>query len=82
MYILWFLKQEKLLQVCAYKCLSTCAGLLGAAQAFADRALHASSSGPAQSLAEPVVLAHSTGLSGCIPQASGQAGTEEVTYRP
>lgn len=51
----------------------TCAGLRGAAQAFAGRARHASSLRPTQNLAELVMLAHNTTLSGCIPQASGWA---------
>lgn len=55
----------------------TCAGLLGAAPAFADRAQRVSSSGPAQSLAGPAVPARSTTLSGCIPQASGETAKEE-----
>lgn len=50
--------------------LPTCAGLPDAAPAFADRAQHVSSSGPAQSLAGPAVPARNTALSGCIPQAS------------
>lgn len=50
--------------------LPTCAGLPDAAQAFADRAQHVSSSGLAQSLAGPAVPARNTALSGCIPQAS------------
>ena len=62
-----------------HKCLSTCAGLLGAAPAFADRAQRVSSSGPAQSLAGPAVPARNTALSGCIPQASGKAAIEKKT---
>lgn len=53
-----------------FKCLPTCVGLPGAAPAFADKAQHASSSGPAQSLAGPAVPARNKALSGCIPQAS------------
>ena len=60
----------------------TCAGLPDAAQASADRAQRASSSGPAQSPAGPAVPARNTGLSGCIPQASGHTVIERETCRP
>lgn len=72
----------KVLRVCMYKRLPTCAGLPGAAPAFADRAQHVSSSGPARSLAGPAVPARNTALSGCIPQASGQTVIEEKINRP
>lgn len=62
--------ETKFLDCVVYECLPTCAGLPGAAPAFADRAQHVSSSGPAQSLAGPAVPARNTALSGCIPQAS------------
>lgn len=65
-----------------YDCLSTCAALPGAAPAFADRARHVSSSGPAQSPAGPAVPARNTALSGCIPQASNQTEIEEETNTP
>lgn len=58
------------LRLCMYDFLPTCAELPGAAPAFADRAQHVSSSGPARSLAGPATPAHNTALSGCIPQAS------------
>lgn len=52
------------------ECLPTCAGLPGAAPAFADRAQRVFSSGPDQSLAGPAVPVRNTAPSGCIPQAS------------
>ena len=60
-------------------CLLTCAGLLGVAPAFADRAQRASSSGPAQSLAGPPAPVRNTALSGCIPQASGKRELQDDT---
>ena len=48
----------------------TCAEPPDAAPASADRAQHASSSGPAQSQAGPAGPAHSTAPSGCTPLAS------------
>lgn len=62
--------ETKFLHCDGCKCLLTCAGLLGAAPASADKAQRVSSSGPAQSLAGPAEPAHNTAPSGCIPQAS------------
>ena len=62
--------ETKFLDCVMDECLPTCAGLPGAAPAFADRAQHVFSSGPDQSLAGPAVPVRNTAPSGCIPQAS------------
>lgn len=73
--------QKKVLKVSMYESSPTCAGLPGVAPAFADRAQHVSSSGPARSLAGPAVPVRNTALSGCIPQASGHIVIKEETNR-